>query len=144
MKKQKIGLLAFIVIATFAACSGSKKSSSTANTTNTNNNATNTNTSNEPLVTVKPATGINAPTETDLTAIKAKYADVTMEKLKEGHLLYTEGACTNCHSAKNIYKRPESEWKHIIDEMAEKARITEAQKDAVYKYVLAMKATQPK
>ena len=67
-----------------------------------------------------------------------------MDKLKEGHTLYTAGACINCHNAKNIYRYNEEQWKGIIDNMAIKAHINDTQKDAVYKYVLAIKATQNK
>lgn len=82
------------------------------------------------------------PGETQLKAIQSKYPEVTMETLKEGHGIYT-GVCTNCHGAKNIYSRSEEKWPSIIDNMAKKAKITDAQKNAVLKYVLAMKAAQP-
>jgi hypothetical protein len=98
-----------------------------------------------PLIFVKPAsTGVYAPGLPELTAIQAQYSDATMEQLKEGHVLYTESACVKCHGAKNIYWFNEVQWKNIIDDMSLKARITAAQKDAVYKYVLAIKAVQPK
>jgi len=90
----------------------------------------------------KPADGIYPPGNEELNAIKIQYADLTLEKLKEGHLLYTQGACINCHAAQNIYTYGETQWKQIMDNMALKARITEAQKDAVYKYVLAIKAAK--
>lgn len=95
-----------------------------------------------PLVLARPANGIYAPGADELAAIQKQYADVTMEKLKEGHVLYTEGACVKCHGAKNIYVYNEVSWKNIVDDMAIKARISEDQKDAVYKYVLAIKATE--
>lgn len=88
--------------------------------------------------------GVYVPGENELLAIQAQYSDVTLEKLKEGHMLYTVGPCVNCHGAKNIYKRETVRWKSIVDEMAKMAKLNEAQTDAVYKYVLAIKATQPK
>jgi cytochrome c553 len=88
--------------------------------------------------------GIYAPGEKEVMSLQMQYPDVTLDKLKEGHQLYTLGACVNCHGAKNIYKRDESRWKSIIDDMAKMAKLTEAQTDAVYKYVLAIKANQPK
>ncbi len=66
------------------------------------------------------------------------------EKLKQGHAIYTAGACIKCHEAMSIYHFGETRWKDIIDDMAQKALIGDEQKDAVYKYVLAIKATQPK
>lgn len=87
---------------------------------------------------------IYEPRNEELVALQARYKDVTLETLKEGHAIYTKGACVNCHAAQSIYKYNDVHWKEIMDDMAEKARLTEAQKDAVYKYVLAIKATQPK
>lgn len=91
----------------------------------------------------KAANGVFAPGNEELTAIQAKYKDVTMHTLTDGYAIYT-GTCTGCHGAKSIYKRPEDAWRGIIDDMALKAKITDVQKDAVYKYVMAIKATQPK
>jgi mono/diheme cytochrome c family protein len=81
------------------------------------------------------------PGEAQLTAIKAKYPDATAEQLKQGHSIYI-GACTNCHGQKNIFKRSEASWLHEIDDMSPKAKLTAVEKDALTKYILAMKATQ--
>ena len=88
--------------------------------------------------------GIHAPGTEELKAIQMQYNDITLEKLKEGHVLYTQGACIHCHTPQNIYDHDQAQWKSIIDDMALKAGISDVQKDAVYKYVLAIKATQPK
>jgi mono/diheme cytochrome c family protein len=82
------------------------------------------------------------PGEAQLTAIKAKFPDATAQTLSEGYSIYT-GACTNCHGQKNIFKRSEESWLHEIDVMSPKAKLTAAQKDALTKYILSMKATQP-
>ena len=82
------------------------------------------------------------PGDAQVTAIKVKYPDVTLSTLTEGHSIYI-GACTNCHGQKNIFKRSEASWLHEIDDMSPKAKLTDAQKDALTKYILAMKATQP-
>lgn len=124
------------------ACNTSKKSTTTVTppapvSANTNTLST------PPTIVGRSADGIHPPGNAELTAIQVDYKEVTMEKLKEGHELYTSGACINCHNAKNIYRYPVGQWIGIIDDMAQKARITDAQKDAVTKYVLAIKATQP-
>ena len=87
--------------------------------------------------------GIYPPRNEELSAIQKQYADATIETLKAGHVLYTVGACTECHGPQSIYKYSESQWKTIMDDMALKAQISAVEKDAVYKYVLAIKATQP-
>jgi len=97
----------------FTACGSTKKSST-------------------PILTLLPG-------ETQLTAIKTKYPDATAFQLNEGYSIYT-GACTNCHGQKNIFNRSEASWLHEIDDMSPKANLTAAQKDALTKYILSMKA----
>lgn len=96
-----------------------------------------TNTSN-----TKPRDGVFEPGNEELTALQSKYKELNMQTLKEGYAIYI-GACTNCHNAKSIYSRQEESWQGIIDDMAPKAKLTATEKDAVYKYVLCIKATQP-
>jgi hypothetical protein len=90
----------------------------------------------------KSRNGIFVPGNEELKAIRMYYKDVTLDKLREGHLIYAKGVCIKCHGAQNIYKRTEGAWKEIIEVMSEKAKLSDLQKDAVYKYVLAIKATQ--
>ena len=78
------------------------------------------------------------PGDAQLKAIQVKFADVTAATLKEGHDIYV-GACTNCHGKKNMYKHSEADWQNDVNRMAPKAKITDAQKDALWKYVLAMR-----
>jgi cytochrome c5 len=78
------------------------------------------------------------PGEAALKAIQAKDAAVTAETLKEGYAVYS-GPCTNCHGKKNLYKQTDAEWQEDINRMAGRAKITDAQKDALSKYVLAMR-----
>jgi hypothetical protein len=139
MKTAKLTLTAIAAII-IAACGTAKKKSTTAST--------------PAPVTVIPSTdsylftkshdGIYDPGNEELAAIRAQDKDITLEKLKEGYAIYTQGACTNCHGAKNIYEFGEAQWKDIVDDMASRASISDMQKDAVYKYVLAIKATQIK
>jgi mono/diheme cytochrome c family protein len=132
--KSKILLFAISALI-IAACSTAKKST----TTSTSESST---TSSTPLVLAR-TTGMQAPGNEELVAIQAKFSDVTMDKLKQGYELYTNGACINCHTANNIYNYGEAQWKDLVENMAYKARMSDAEKDAVYKYVLSIKATQP-
>lgn len=140
MRTVTLSFIALFVLI-IAACSTSKKSTtSTASTSNsTITPAPSTNS-----FLLKPAGGVYAPGDVELTAIQAQYKDVTLEKLKLGHAIYTQGACVNCHKALSIYDRGEAQWKNIIENMAAKANMNDSDKDAVYKYVLAIKATQAK
>lgn len=132
--KSKILLFAISALI-IAACSTAKKST----TTSTSESST---TSSTPLVLAR-TTGMQAPGNEELVAIQAKFSDVTMDKLKQGYELYINGACINCHTANNIYNYGEAQWKDLVENMAYKARMSDAEKDAVYKYVLSIKATQP-
>ncbi|MBI2722406.1 MAG: cytochrome c [Bacteroidetes bacterium] len=79
------------------------------------------------------------PGETELKAIQVRYPATTSETLKEGYAVYI-GPCTTCHGKKDIFSRSEKEWQEDIDRMAPKAEITDKEKDALRKYILAMKA----
>ncbi len=93
---------------------------------------------------LKSKNGIYEPGNEELKAIQLQYKETTLQQLKYGHAIYTEGACVKCHDAFNIYEYSEPKWKIIVDDMAIRAKISNEQKDAVYKYVMAIKATQPK
>jgi hypothetical protein len=140
MHITKIAILASILIA-IAACTASKKSVISPDEPVPVSTVTRTTPSNSYLY-IK-ADGIHVPGDKELTAIQGKYRDVTLDQLKEGHSIYTGSSCIRCHDAKNIYELEEAKWNDTMDDMAQKANISDVQKDAVYKYVLAIKATQP-
>lgn len=80
----------------------------------------------------------NEPGEAQLAAAKTRFPGVTLSELKKGHELYY-GPCTNCHGAKGIVNRDEKEWVNILDRMAPKAHLKPDEKEAVWKYVMAVK-----
>ncbi len=80
----------------------------------------------------------NAPTEAQLTAAKTKFPAATMDELQKGHSIYY-GACTRCHGAEPITKYDEKQWVGILDEMAGKAQLSAAEKDATWKYIMGVK-----
>ncbi len=96
-----------------------------------------------PAPAAKPSNGVFAPGNEQLTAIIGKYPDASLAVLADGYAVYTGQTCTGCHGPKDIYRRSVERWPAIIDDMAHKASITETQKDAVLKYVLSIKASQP-
>jgi hypothetical protein len=143
MKITKTIFLFSIIVA--AACSSTKATTkaTTATGTTTPNQTTPPATSPVPFFLV-PKTGTHAPGNEELVAIQKTHKEVTLDLLKKGHAIYTQGACVSCHGAENVYKYSELEWLDLINDMAFRARLSDAEKDAVYKYVLAIKATQPK
>ncbi len=80
------------------------------------------------------------PGNEELAAIQKQYRDVTLEQLKEGHEIYTKGACINCHGPQNIYQYGLEKWETIIEDMTKRASLTGEQKNSVHKYVLSIKA----
>ncbi|MCE3229387.1 MAG: hypothetical protein K0S32_3938 [Bacteroidetes bacterium] len=138
MKATILSVISVTVII-LAACHSTKKTTSVATEKTTTTNAPA-----GPMLITKSADGIYEPGENELKAIKTNYADATLDQLKFGHQLYTAGACVNCHKAKSIYAFNEAQWSSIISDMAFRARLNEAGKDAVIKYVMAIKATQVK
>jgi cytochrome c5 len=91
---------------------------------------------------VKSKNGVFAPGEEQVNAVQMKHPGATLPVLTSGYSLYT-GTCTNCHGAKSIYRISEDRWPGIIDDMAQKSNLTATEKDALTKYVFAIKATQP-
>ncbi|WP_317899868.1 hypothetical protein [Aurantibacillus circumpalustris] len=133
-------ILFLISIISITACKTTKKSFITAPTVASGSNTPAG--SAGPIMLSKSQDGIYPPGEEELVALQSRYKEVTLLQLQEGHALYTKGACINCHEPKNIYRYTEVAWKDIVDDMALKARISSSEKDAVYKYVLAIKAQQ--
>ena len=126
----------------FVACNVSQKTTaSTTATTPTTSTPTTTTTTPGPVP--LSTNGVYAPGNEELVAIQTKYKEVTLQTLTNGYGIYT-GACTSCHGAHGIYERSEDEWAVVLDDMAPKAGLTPEQKDAVFKYILSIKATQPK
>lgn len=136
MKLKHIAL-SLAGLSIIAACHSTKKT-----TTSTAATPASPSTPETPAVAAKPANGVYAPDNAELVAVQKTHPDATIEKLKEGYALYAQGPCTNCHKPKNIYAGSDMHWKPVIENMAEKARLTESQKDAVYKYVMAIRAAK--
>ena len=74
-----------------------------------------------------------------LAASKTRFPDITADKLNQGRAIYYGGACINCHAAKNISNWEESQWVGILDNMAVQAKLTISEKDAVWKFIVAVK-----
>ncbi|MES2689436.1 MAG: hypothetical protein V4658_03480 [Bacteroidota bacterium] len=138
MKPTKLTLLAIGAMIIAAACGSSKKIVTPAVPSTPVVAAPPV----TPLLFLKPANGIYAPGDEELAAIQVQDSTVTLDQLKEGYTIYAQGACIKCHEAQNIYRYNETQWKGIVDNMALKAMMPLAQKEAVYKYVLAIKAVK--
>ena len=88
-------------------------------------------------------TNTSEPTDAQLTALKTKMPAATMDDLKKGHGVFY-GACTNCHGAKDVTGYTETDLKKVIDGMSQKASLSDTDKDAVWKYALALNLSAKK
>lgn len=64
-----------------------------------------------------------------------KTIELTPE-LAEGKMLY-ENNCGKCHKLFSPTSKSKEKWGPIVDRMAPKAKLTDAQKSLVYNYVVA-------
>jgi hypothetical protein len=81
--------------------------------------------------------------DAQLTAVKARFPDATMEELKKGHSIYT-GACTKCHGTKDVTVYEEPKLLEIVDVMSKKAHITSEEKQALIRFAVGVRATASK
>jgi mono/diheme cytochrome c family protein len=59
--------------------------------------------------------------------------------LESGRRIYT-GRCAACHSIDPVAKHSPDRWRAIIDDMADEAELSAAEKSAVLAYVLAARS----
>lgn len=123
---MKKNILVLAIVVSIAACN-SKKSSTAASTAPAS----------APTAVATVPANPNDVNETLLSLAKTKFADASIEKLNTGHDLYF-GTCTRCHGAKSISRFTTDRWPGIIEDMARKARINDAEKQAVLQYVTAV------
>ena len=94
--------------------------------------------------TATTATPTSDSFEANLTAVKPKFPNATIDELKKGHSIYYTGACTRCHGPKDIERRDEKEWVDVMNEMAPKAKLTPEERDVTWKYIMSVKMMQTK
>jgi hypothetical protein len=81
------------------------------------------------------------PTDKQFAAAKTRFPDVTMDQLKKGQNVYNT-ACTKCHGAKDVTPYDEQKLSAIMDNMAEKAQLTADEKNAVWRYAIAVRSAK--
>jgi len=78
----------------------------------------------------------DSPTEKELTVAKKTWPSATLAELTEGRSIY-KNQCKECHKNFTITKFSEKKWKHEIDDMSPKAKLTADQKEKLSKYILS-------
>ena len=72
-----------------------------------------------------------------VTPTDAERVGVAFESLQAGRTLYVS-KCSGCHALILPNAHTDEEWAHEVDEMAERARLTEDEKAEITLYLTAM------
>lgn len=78
------------------------------------------------------------PTEKELIVAKKLNPNITLDELRAGRDIYFN-QCTECHKVFDIPKFSEKKWKHEIDDMSPKAKLTSEQKTTLSNYILSFR-----
>ena len=79
---------------------------------------------------------LSTPGNAELAIAQKTWPTATLQSLEEGRVIYTT-KCNTCHGLKNIPNRTEASWKHEIDDMSPKAKLTAQEKDLLTQYILS-------
>ena len=67
--------------------------------------------------------------------------DVDLTKLREGRTLFVH-RCIECHTLPALWHYTPKDWEQIVNDMAHRASLKPAERDAVIAYILAVRATE--
>ncbi len=81
-----------------------------------------------------------SPAQRDHAA--TQWPDVTKESLNHGRSLYI-ARCSGCHTLKIPQAYPAAKWPKAMDKMAARAKINDAEKELILRYVLTMAEAPP-
>lgn len=76
------------------------------------------------------------PGDKELAVAQKTWPNTKLDELKEGNSIY-RNQCSECHKNFEITKFSEKKWKHEIDDMSPKAKLTADQKDKLTKFILS-------
>jgi len=77
------------------------------------------------------------PTTADLGRVSSRYPGLTLAELQQGRDVY-QSRCGSCHVLYQPSQHGPSEWPHLIGEMAQRAKLTEADRNRVERYLVAL------
>jgi mono/diheme cytochrome c family protein len=89
------------------------------------------------------ATKLIEPTEADISRVKTKYPEYTVEQLQKGKSLYVQH-CGNCHGLYKPSSQSEAEWTKIVPWMSNKVNkqqpntLSTNDQELILKYVITM------
>jgi cytochrome c5 len=80
-----------------------------------------------------------SPSSVDVERARARWADATLEGLKEGRELYL-AKCGACHALKAPSDLAPDAWPHAVRDMSDEARLSDGERDAIVRYLVTMSA----
>jgi cytochrome c5 len=75
--------------------------------------------------------------QTDAERAATKFPGATLASLNEGKQHY-ENNCGTCHGLKSPTSESEAEWRNIVPDMAQKAKVDSKTEDLILQYVITM------
>lgn len=89
------------------------------------------------------ASAIPHPKESDVSAAReAGYQDATLPQLARGRDLYVQN-CAGCHALFTPEQRTPEQWPDDVADMRQDTELTDAEADAVTRYLVAASARRP-
>jgi len=85
------------------------------------------------------STNFTPPRVTPESAQTGPRQHMHIATLREGRALFVS-RCIECHTLPVVSRYEASEWPFLIDEMAARANLKKAERDAVLAYILALRA----
>jgi mono/diheme cytochrome c family protein len=82
------------------------------------------------------------PTERDVQIARATEPSATLQQLVDGLRLFIH-RCGGCHALYQPTELPRDEWSAAVDEMKERAKLTDAQRREILRYVLTASQSVP-
>jgi hypothetical protein len=81
-----------------------------------------------------------AITPDDTTYASSRWTGSTQEELQKGFNIYTN-KCNECHKIFSPDKFSVKKWEHEIEDMAPKAKLTDIEKEQLYRYIMSRNYT---
>ncbi|HEX4474911.1 MAG TPA: cytochrome c [Polyangiaceae bacterium] len=80
------------------------------------------------------ASAVVHPTAQDAEWASAKWPGTTVGELETGRALYTS-KCAGCHRLPDPNAKTPEQWPTVVDEMADRAKLTAADRDLMLRYL---------
>ncbi|HXH17473.1 MAG TPA: hypothetical protein VNJ07_00190 [Chitinophagales bacterium] len=80
---------------------------------------------------------LHAPAEADVATASQHFPGITYESLQKGYHLYVT-KCSGCHRLYEPSEHTGEQWRKLLPEMAERAKLNDEEQDLIYKYLMTM------